>query len=130
MATSGKTRPWSWSTGEKGKTRVRVYDRGSRGIFLDTFVRDPLTGTATRKRISLGRLDRETAKRKAEELATAFRLNGRSPAPELTVSVLFDSYEEQVTPTKGASAPARQAGLGNDAAVLRCPAARRQPRSP
>jgi len=34
MATSRK-RGWSWATGEKGKNRVRVYDRGSRGIFLE-----------------------------------------------------------------------------------------------
>jgi integrase len=104
MASPRKLRRWSWTTGEKGKNRVRAYDRGSRGIFLDTFVHDPVTGAATRKRISLGRVDRETAKRKAEELAATFRINGRSQAPELTVSVLFDSYEAQVTPTKGVSA--------------------------
>ena len=101
MASPRKPRRWSWTTGEKGKNRVRVYDRGSRGIFLDTFVHDPLTSTATRKRISLGRVDRETAKRKAEELAGKLRINGRSEAPQLTVGTLFDSYEAQVTPTKG-----------------------------
>jgi len=104
MASPRKPRRWSWTTGEKGKNRVRAYDRGSRGIFLDTFVHDPLTGTATRKRISLGRVDRETAKRKAEELAGKLRINGRSEAPQLTMGRLFDSYEAQVTPTKGTSA--------------------------
>jgi hypothetical protein len=79
MATSRK-RGWSWATGEKGKNRVRVYDRGSRGIFLDVSVRDPLLGTATRKRISLGSVDREAAKRKAEELAAALRATVRSRA--------------------------------------------------
>jgi len=48
MATRRKARAWSWATGEKEKNRVRVFERGSRGIFLDTFVRDPLTGAATR----------------------------------------------------------------------------------
>lgn len=104
MASPRKPRPWSWTTGEKGKNRVHAYDRGSRGIFLDTFVHDPVTGTATRKRFSLGYVDRETAKRKAEELAAALRVNGRAEAPTLTIGLLFDSYEEQVTPTKGSSA--------------------------
>jgi integrase len=103
MASPRRARSWSWTTGEKGKNRVRVYDRGSRGIFLDTFVRDPLTGTATRKRISLGRVDRDTAKRKAEELAATLRISGRSQAPALTVGALFDNYEEHVTPSKGVS---------------------------
>lgn len=90
MASLRRARSWSWTTGEKGKNRVRVFDRGSRGIFLDVFVRDPLTGTATRKRISLGRVDRDTAKRKAEELAATLWISGRSQAPALTVGALFD----------------------------------------
>jgi len=102
MATSRK-RGWSWAAGEKGKNRVRVYDRGCRGIFLDVYVRDPLLGTTTRKRISLGRVDRETAKRKAEELAAALRGNGQLE-PTLTIGLLFDSYETHVTPTKGVGA--------------------------
>jgi hypothetical protein len=104
MATRRSHRGWSWTTGEKGKNRVRVYDRGSRGIFLDVFVRDPLTGTTARKRISLGRVDRDTAKRKAEELATNLRRTGRIEAAALTIGQLFDSYEAHVTPTKGVSA--------------------------
>ncbi len=104
MASPRRSRRWSWTTGEKGKNRVRVFDRGSRGIFIDMFVRDPLTGSATRKRISLGRVDRDTAKRKAEELAATLRITGRSQTPSLTVGVLFDRYEEHVTPSKGTSA--------------------------
>jgi integrase len=50
-------------------------------------------------------VDRETAKRKAEELAAALRVNGRTEGPEFTVGLLLESYEEQVTPTKGLSAP-------------------------
>lgn len=103
MAPSRK-RGWSWATGEKGKNRVRVYDRRGRGIFLDVFVRDLVTGTATRKRISLGHVDRDTAKRKAEELAATLRGTGRMDAASLTVGLLFDSYETHVTPTKGVSA--------------------------
>jgi len=103
MATPRK-RGWSWATGEKGKNRVRVFDRGSRGIFLDVAVRDPLLGSTTRKRISLGRVDRETAKRKAEELAAALRGSGQLDAPTITLGLLFDSYETHVTPTKGVGA--------------------------
>ena len=100
MANS-RTRSWSWTTGEKGKNRVRLYDRGPRGITLDTFVRDPLTGAMTRKRLALGRVDRETAKRKAEDLARTLRTTGRIKAEELTLGQLFDSYEREVTPGKG-----------------------------
>ncbi len=87
--------------GEEPGPRLRSRDPRH---LLDTFVHDPLTGGATRKRISLGRVDRDTAKRKAEELATALRASGRSPASALTVGLLFDSYEAHVTPTKGVSA--------------------------
>jgi len=103
MASPRRSRRWSWTTGEKGKNRVRVFDRGSRGIFLDTFVRDPLSGTATRKRISLGTVDRGFARQKAEELAATLRISGRSQAPALTVGALFDNYEAHVTPSKGVS---------------------------
>jgi integrase len=102
MATSREA-GWSFTTGEKGKNRVRVYDRGSRGIFLDVVVRDLVTGEATRKRISLGSIDRETAKRHAEELAATLRANGRLKECSLTLGQLFDSYESNVTPTKGES---------------------------
>jgi hypothetical protein len=42
-------------------------------------------------RISLGRVGRETAKRKAEELAAALRVNRRIEGPELAGGLLFDS---------------------------------------
>lgn len=103
MASPRRARRWSWTTGEKGKNRVRAFDRGSRGIFLETFVRNPTTGVAVRKRIALGRVDRGFARRKAEELASSLRNAGRSQAPTLTVGALFDNYEANVTPTKGQS---------------------------
>jgi integrase len=103
---ASRKRGWSWATGEKGRNRVRVYDRGSRGIFLDVSVRDPLLGTTTRKRISLGRVDRETAKRKAEELAAGLRGSGELGSSTLTLGTLFDTYEVHVTPTKGVGARA------------------------
>ena len=84
--------------------RVRVFDRGSRGMVLDSFIRDPLTGALTRRRTTLGQVDRDTAKRKAEELAARLRTSARSVERELTLGDLFDSYENQVTPTKGTSA--------------------------
>lgn len=104
MASPRRSRRWSWTTGEKGKNRVRAFDRGSRGIFLEMFVRDPTTGSAARKRIALGRVDRGFARRKAEELATSLRNTGRKEAPALTIGALFDNYEAHVTPTKGVSA--------------------------
>jgi integrase len=49
-------------------------------------------------------VDRDTAKRKAEELAATLRGGGRLDASRPSVGVLFDSYETHVTPTKGLSA--------------------------
>ncbi len=48
-------------------------------------------------------MDRDSAKRKAEELAATLRSTGRSQAPALTVGALFDNYEAHVTPSKGVS---------------------------
>jgi len=83
MASPRRSRRWSWTTGEKGKNRVRAFDRGSRGIFLEMFARDPATGLTARKRIALGRVDHGFARRKAEELATCSGVMGARKLPPL-----------------------------------------------
>lgn len=101
MANRKQHRTWSFITGEKGRNRVRAYERGARGIFLDVRYRDAVTGAPMRERVSLGHVDRETAKAKAEEFASRLRMGEHTRAPELTVGALFDSYEAHVSPTKG-----------------------------
>lgn len=50
---------WSYTTGEKGRNRVRVYERSGSGIIYLEFVEeDPETGRRTRRRLSTGHADR------------------------------------------------------------------------
>lgn len=90
--------PWSFSTGERGRNRVRVFEHPETGtLFLE--VRED----GRRKRIALGHRDRELAKAKAEEVATAWRRAEKPIAPELTLETLFDNYVNEVTPRKSES---------------------------
>lgn len=114
-ATSKKTarakrgRAWSYSTGEWGTNRVRLFDRGEKGLYVEWWKpgatdADPLR----RVRMALGHHDRERAKEKADELALQFRKadSAKSPKPVrsavLTLAKLFDMYEREVTPGKTA----------------------------
>ncbi len=90
---------WSYSTGERGRNRVRAYEHPVTGrIFLE------FTDNGQRKRVALGHRDREAAKGKAEELAMALRRPDRHAAGAETLEALFDIYLREVTPLKGASA--------------------------
>ena len=77
----GDAKRWSFCAGEKGSTRVRAFDRGARGIFLEWYEKGP-----PRKRVrqALGHHDRERAKGQAEALALAFRRHERAPSGPLT----------------------------------------------
>jgi integrase len=88
---------WSFIAGEKGATRVRAYDRGARGIFLEWWEQGP-----PRKRVrqACGHGDRERAKAQAEALALAFRRHERAPRARVTLGALFASYLTEVTPGK------------------------------
>lgn len=92
------TRRWSYSTGERGRNRVRAFEHPKTGgLFLE------FADGLKRKRVALGHRDREAAKAKAEELAAALR---RGYAPQLaapTLATLFDNYLREVTPQKGSS---------------------------
>jgi integrase len=89
---------WSYSTGERGRNRVRAFVHPKTGgLFLE------FTDGGTRKRIALGHRDRGAAKATAEELAAALR---RGDAPQLTAPTLvtlFDNYVREVSPQKGTS---------------------------
>jgi integrase len=97
---AASSRAWSYIAGEKGKNRVRVYERGSFGLWID--YRDV---HGKRVRQPLGHGDRERAKLKADEVAAKFRRHGAAPAA-LTLRTLFDIYEREVTPHKAASTQA------------------------
>lgn len=94
-----KKKGWSYSTGERGRNRVRVFEHDSGTLMLE--FRDE----GKRTRISLGHRDRDRAKRAADEAAaklTTAELRPKEAEPqELTLQKLFDIYGREVTPTKG-----------------------------
>ena len=79
---------WAYSTGEKGKNRVRAYEKGGI-ILLEFFERKDPTAIPQRKRVSLGHNDREQAKFKADELALRLRQLDAPQASTLTLHALF-----------------------------------------
>jgi integrase len=89
---------WSYSTGERGRNRVRVFEHPATvGLFLEVY------DAGRRKRIALGHRDRKAAKAKAGEVAAALRLGNQPPRGELTLQTLFDNYLREVTPRKSPS---------------------------
>jgi hypothetical protein len=105
MTRAKKQRGWSYSTGERGRNRVRVFTRPDRHdeILLQYAARD-VTGRLRQYRVALGRVRRDVAKAKADKLAADHATIGASttPAP-LTLKALFDSYDGEVSRQKGAS---------------------------
>jgi len=92
---------WSYIAGEKGATRVRVFDRGGRGLYLEYWDRPAgPRGPRQRVRQALGHTDRERAKEQAEALALAFRRQEGAPRAPITLGALFASYLTEVTPEK------------------------------
>jgi len=100
----GDATGWTYAAGEKGKTRVRVFDRGAKGLYLEWFEPPRAPGAAKRRvRRALGHTDRKRAKGEAEALALAFRKEENARRRGLTLGELFDIYEAEVTPQKGQS---------------------------
>jgi integrase len=107
QTTTTPARAWSYLAGEKGRNRVRVFERAAFGLYLDYRTED-----GTRVRQSLGHSDREQAKRQADDIAAQF---GRAPATSrapVTLRSLFDIYEREVSRQKSESA------RGHDARTL------------
>lgn len=86
-----KKKSLSYQAGERGINRVNLFDRGTRGLYVE--YRD-----GTRKRIALGKISWDEGKRKADEIALQFR--SISPNAPMSLGKLFDIYEREVTPTK------------------------------
>jgi integrase len=87
---------WSYSAGERGRNRVRVFAWPELGenLWLD-YQED-----GKRVRRNLGHSDRSRAKRQADELAGRFARHDVRPAV-ITLRTLFDMYEREVTKHKG-----------------------------
>src|SRR5688572_23633972 len=99
-----KKKAWSYSTGERGRNRVRAYEDAKSGsLLLEFYERDLGEQEPRRKRVALGHRDREVAKRKADELAAALASTEAPRGGELTLRTLFDMYLAEVTPSKGDS---------------------------
>lgn len=94
-----KKKGWSYSTGERGRNRVRVFEHDSGMLMLE--FRDE----GKRTRISLGHRDRDRAKREADEAAAGLAKTELRPTEaeprEVTLQELFDIYGREVSPTKG-----------------------------
>lgn len=94
---------WSYSTGQRGRNRVRAY-RDAGGWLLLEYYEDE-GGSRKRKRISVGHQDEERAASEADELAAAL-LAADAPPEAPTLQTLFDIYLGEVTPHKSASTQA------------------------
>ncbi len=87
---------WSYSTGERGRNRVRAYEDHKTGIFLAEFYEG-----GKRKRVSLGHQDVEKAKQQADEMAAEFGKAPKArPVADITLQELFDNYLRERTPEK------------------------------
>ena len=97
-----KKRCFSYSAGERGRNRVRVYEEKSGGpVFLEYYDREAPSLPLRRRRKSLGRISRESAKRIADETASRFTESAEPALKQLTLGELFDNYLRTVTPRKG-----------------------------
>jgi integrase len=95
---------WSYTTGEKGRNRVRAFKDDKTGIILLEFYSRSLGATEPkRERVSTGHRDEVRAKQQADELAAKISQNEPPPTKELTLRSLFDIYLREVTPGKGES---------------------------
>ena len=96
-----KRRRRSYSAGEWGRNRVRVFPDSKTGL-----IQIEWREAGRRRSRSLGHRDWDRAKRQADKVA-AGRADGHVPetAPAksapLTLKTLFDIYGDEVTPTKG-----------------------------
>lgn len=93
----GSAKRWSYKAGEKGRNRVRVFERDS-AIYVEFYARDPETGQRKRRRKSTGHRDRDRAKQQADEIAAKLASTSADRDAGLTLRKLFDKYLEKRTP--------------------------------
>jgi len=89
---------WSWTTGERGSNRVRVFTHPKSGRLYLEWYEPAARGDRPRARTeALGHDNRDLAKRAAEAKATALRHGIAAPAtrrPVLLLGALFDTFEQ------------------------------------
>ena len=102
-----KKRFFSYTAGEKGRNRVRVYQKSSGLLMLEYYEQ------AMRRRVSLGHHDEGRAKREADQVAVQLRGNQRPTVErDITIQQLFDIYEREMTPGKSPSKQAHDRRCG------------------
>ncbi len=91
---------FSYSTGERGRNRVRAYRHAANGkLYLE------FREQGTRHSVRLDTSDEEEAKQQADELSVRFgRLADEDAlSDQISVRTLFDKYGREVSPRKGPS---------------------------
>lgn len=100
MASRRRKGAKSYSTGEKGINRVRLFSRARGGKLLLSYQDE-----SVKRYITVGHEDWERAKEQADKLALALRQHETPSSGVLTLKALFDRYECEVTASKS---PAKQ----------------------
>jgi hypothetical protein len=78
----------SYTTGEKGRNRVRAYADDKTGIFLFEYYTRGLGATEPkRERVSTGHRDPVRAKQQADELAASLSRNEPAPTADAPIAV-------------------------------------------
>lgn len=103
MSRARRKKEWSYSAGEWGTNRIRVFERGTKGIFIEWREHARDAKSPKRVRQFLGRIDRDEAKAKADEVAARFRCHDHARPADLTLATLFDMYEAEASRTKSDS---------------------------
>ena len=89
---------WSYSAGERGRNRVRVFEQTRDGrLFLEW------REGGRRESIAFPTKNRAEAKQKADELAARLSRPDAERPDRLTLATLFDIYLRERTPQKGKS---------------------------
>lgn len=88
----GSAKPWSYKAGEKGRNRVRAFERDSGIIYLEFWE------AGERERVSTGHRNREKAKQQADELAARFAEESPEEEEDLRLGPLFNKYLRIRTP--------------------------------
>jgi integrase len=95
------TKRWSYSAGEWGTNRIRVFERGRSGLlYVEFYERDG--DRLVKRKVSLGHRDRARARRQVDQMAKRADSVDLPPL-DLTLEQLFDIYLREVSGTKAAN---------------------------
>jgi integrase len=94
---------WSYSAGERGRNRVRVFENRHGTLYVEFYESGPDEQTRPR-RYSLRHQDRRKAKQQADEIAVRLGAMEMALPADITLQQLFDNYVNEVSRrTKGKS---------------------------